>query len=51
MRAVVLTAHGGPETVEYVTDYPDPAPGPGEVLIRIGACSLNYPTRSIPGSG
>src|SRR5207248_4982705 len=53
MRAIVLTAHGGPETVEYVTDYPDPAPGPGEVLIRIGACSLNYhdvfTRRGMPG--
>src|SRR5436309_14250714 len=53
MRAVVLTAHGGPEAVEYVTDYPDPAPGPGEVLIRIGACSLNYhdvfTRRGMPG--
>src|SRR5438067_12461903 len=53
MRAVVLTAHGGPETVEYVTDHPDPAPGPGEVLIRIGACSLNYhdvfTRRGMPG--
>jgi len=53
MRAVVLTAHGGPETVEYVTDHPDPAPGPGEVLVRIGACSLNYhdvfTRRGMPG--
>src|SRR5947209_16716569 len=53
MRAVVLTAHGGPETLEYVTYYTDPAPGPGEVLIRIGACSLNYhdvfTRRGMPG--
>ena len=53
MRAVVLTAHGGPETIEYVTDYPDPTPGPGEVLIKIGACSLNYhdvfTRRGMPG--
>ena len=53
MRAVVLTAHGGPEAVEYVTDHPDPKPGPGEVLIRIGACSLNYhdvfTRRGMPG--
>ena len=53
MRAVVLTAHGGPETIEYVTDYPDPAPGAGEVLIKIGACSLNYhdvfTRRGMPG--
>src|SRR5437764_1206096 len=53
MRAVVLTAHGGSEAVEYVTDHPDPKPGPGEVLIRIGACSLNYhdvfTRRGMPG--
>ncbi len=53
MRAVVLTAHGGPENLEYVTDYPDPTPGPGEVLIKIGACSLNYhdvfTRRGMPG--
>jgi alcohol dehydrogenase len=53
MRAVVLTAHGGPETLEYVTDYPDPTPGPGEVLVKIGACSLNYhdvfTRRGMPG--
>src|SRR5437660_3841838 len=53
MRAVVLTAHGGPETVEYVTDHPEPAPGAGEVLVKIGACSLNYhdvfTRRGMPG--
>jgi alcohol dehydrogenase len=53
MRAVVLTAHGGPENLEYVTDYPDPTPGPGEVLVKIGASSLNYhdvfTRRGMPG--
>src|SRR5438552_3334343 len=53
MRAVVLTAHGGPENLEYVTDYPDPSPGPGEVLVKISACSLNYhdvfTRRGMPG--
>jgi NADPH:quinone reductase-like Zn-dependent oxidoreductase len=53
MRAVVLTAHGGPENLEYVADYPDPTPGPGEVLIKIGGCSLNYhdvfTRRGMPG--
>jgi alcohol dehydrogenase len=53
MRAVVLTAHGGPENLEYVTDYSDPTPGPGEVLVKIGACSLNYhdvfTRRGMPG--
>ncbi|HYU14248.1 MAG TPA: zinc-binding dehydrogenase [Stellaceae bacterium] len=53
MRAVVLTAHGGPENLEYVTDYPDPTPGRGEALVKIGACSLNYhdvfTRRGMPG--
>jgi alcohol dehydrogenase len=53
MRAVVLTAHGGPENLEYVTDYPEPTPGAGEVLVKIGACSLNYhdvfTRRGMPG--
>jgi len=41
MRAVVLTGHGGPEKLEYHEDWPKPAPGPGEVLVRVGACGLN----------
>ncbi|QZY30485.1 zinc-binding dehydrogenase [Nocardioides coralli] len=40
MRAVVLTAHGGPEVLE-VRDVPRPVPGPGEVLVRVGAAALN----------
>ena len=47
MRAVVLTAHGGPEAIEYVTDYPDPTPGPGEVLgkaaERLACYDKNFP--------
>jgi alcohol dehydrogenase len=53
MRAILLTAHGGPDTLRYETAYPDPVPGAGEVLIRIGACSLNYhdvfTRRGMPG--
>ncbi|MBA0125891.1 zinc-binding dehydrogenase [Haloechinothrix sp. YIM 98757] len=41
MRAVVLTAFGGPETLEYREDVPDPAPTEGEVLVRVGAAALN----------
>ncbi len=41
MRAVVLTAHGDLDTLVYRTDWPKPAPGPGEALIRIRACGLN----------
>ena len=41
MRAVVLTGHGGFDKLEYREDWPTPAAGPGEVLVRVGACGLN----------
>jgi NADPH:quinone reductase-like Zn-dependent oxidoreductase len=41
MRAVVLTGHGGLDKLEYHEDWPTPTPGPGEVLVRVGACGLN----------
>ncbi|MGW5715257.1 alcohol dehydrogenase family protein [Amycolatopsis sp. NPDC003865] len=40
MRAVVLTGHGGLDKLEH-RDVPTPVPGPGEVLVRVGACGLN----------
>jgi NADPH2:quinone reductase len=33
---------GGPETLT-LQDLPDPVPGPGEVLIEVKACAVNYP--------
>jgi NADPH:quinone reductase-like Zn-dependent oxidoreductase len=41
MRAVLLTGHGGPEKLVYREDVPDPAPGPGDVLVRVGAAGIN----------
>jgi NADPH:quinone reductase-like Zn-dependent oxidoreductase len=41
MRAVVLTGHGGLDRLVYRDDWPKPVPGPGDVLIRVGACGLN----------
>lgn len=41
MRAVVLVGRGGLDKLEYHEDWPIPQPGPGEVLIRVGACGLN----------
>ena len=38
MRAVMLTGHGGREMLRYREDIPVPAPAPGEVLVRVGAC-------------
>ncbi len=40
MKAVVINAHGGPEQLR-VADIPDPTPGPGEVLIKVRAASIN----------
>jgi NADPH:quinone reductase-like Zn-dependent oxidoreductase len=40
MKAVLLTNHGGPEMLRY-GDAPDPAAGPGEVLVDIHAASVN----------
>lgn len=41
MKAVAISAHGGPEVLE-VTDLPDPVIDDNEVLIRVKACSLNH---------
>ena len=40
MKAVVVHEYGGPEVLKF-EDYPDPAPGPGEVLVRVAAASVN----------
>lgn len=41
MHAAVLTGHGGLDRLVYRTDIPVPAPGPGEVLIRVAAAGVN----------
>jgi NADPH:quinone reductase-like Zn-dependent oxidoreductase len=41
MQAVQLFAHGGPEVLE-LREIPRPEPGPGEVLVRVTAVSLNH---------
>lgn len=40
MRAVVITAPGGPEVLE-LRDVPAPEPGPGQVRVRVYASGLN----------
>ena len=40
MKAVVFTGAGGNEVVE-LQERPDPAPGPGEVLVRVGLAGIN----------
>jgi alcohol dehydrogenase len=53
MRAMVLTEHGDMDKLVYRSDYPDPKPGPGQAIIKVGACSLNYhdvfTRRGMPG--
>lgn len=41
MRQVFITGHGGPEQLE-LRQTPDPAPGIGEVRIRVAACGINF---------
>ena len=41
MKAVRLRGHGGFEQLEYRADVAVPAPGPGEVLVRIAAAAIN----------
>ena len=53
MKAVVLYEHGGQDQLIYETDYRDPEIGPGDVLVRVKASSLNYhdvfTRRGMPG--
>ena len=41
MKAIVITAHGGPEVLA-VTELPDPVPAAGEILVRVRAFGLNH---------
>jgi NADPH:quinone reductase-like Zn-dependent oxidoreductase len=42
VKALLSHAPGGPETLK-LTDLPDPAPGPGQLLVQVKACAINYP--------
>jgi NADPH:quinone reductase-like Zn-dependent oxidoreductase len=42
MKAAVIHEHGGPGSVEVDLKFPDPVPGAEDVIIRVGATSLNY---------
>lgn len=42
MKALLSTAPGGPETLT-LSELPDPVAGPGQLLVRVKACSINYP--------
>lgn len=49
MRAIGIMHWGGPEVLSVV-ELPDPAPGPGEVLVRVRAAAVN-PTDTALRSG
>lgn len=40
MRAIAVTALGGPEVLQIV-EYPNPVAGPGQVLVRVRAACVN----------
>jgi NADPH2:quinone reductase len=42
MRAIEITRFGAPEVLQETT-RPDPVPGPGELLVRVGASGVNRP--------
>lgn len=42
MKAVLSKAVGGPETL-VLEELPDPVAGPGQVVLAVKACGVNYP--------
>jgi alcohol dehydrogenase len=52
MKALILHEHGA-GGLRYETDFPDPAPGAGDVVVRVRATALNYhdvfTRRGMPG--
>ena len=42
MKAAVITGHGGPGSITIDRDFPDPKPGPDDVIVQVAATSLNY---------
>jgi NADPH:quinone reductase-like Zn-dependent oxidoreductase len=42
MKGLLSKAPGGPETL-VMDDLPDPVAGPGQVVVAVKACSINFP--------
>jgi alcohol dehydrogenase len=42
MRAAVIHEHGGPGTIRYEAHWPEPKPADDEVVLKVGAATLNY---------
>ena len=53
MKAVIIRSHGDLDRLVYDERFPDPHPGPGEVIVAVRATSLNYhdvfTLRGMPG--
>ena len=53
MKALVLHRHGAIDDMVLETAWPEPTPGPGEVVLKVAACTLNYhdlfTIRGMPG--
>ena len=53
MRAQVIQGHGSIDDIRFEADWPDPLPGPTEVVLKVKACTLNYhdlfTLRGMPG--
>lgn len=53
MKAAVIYEHGGPDSIRYEPQFPDPKPSADEVLVRVKATALNYhdifTRRGMPG--
>jgi NADPH:quinone reductase-like Zn-dependent oxidoreductase len=50
MKATLFSDHGGPEVLRY-DDVADPPVGPGEVLVRVGAVTVNHGPDTMVRSG
>lgn len=53
MKAAVIHEHGGPGSIAVDNNFPDPKPEADDVVIKVGATSLNYhdifTRRGMPG--
>ena len=53
MKAQVIHGHGRIDDIRFESNWPDPVPGPGDVVLKVKACTLNYhdifTLRGMPG--